>query len=182
MGSIRVSAPAPAFDGERRVPQGQEPVRMEARVAQAAGEALDVAVPDRLPRLDEVQGDVLAMGQPNYPRPLRDAARNGVPHRGVGPRPAIPDRPGGLRLCASESAVAAHRLDGVAEHDAVYVGVLFDGLRRANCRFGARATATANRSAPRTGCGGHPFSRIKRRVRDECPHPIATLLRAGLLH
>jgi hypothetical protein len=35
---------------------------MEARVAQAAGEALDVAVLDRLPRLDDVQGDLLAMG------------------------------------------------------------------------------------------------------------------------
>lgn len=48
----------------------------------------------------------------------------------------------------------------IAQNDssnaAVHPGVVPDGLRRA----AAEATPPANRAAPRTGCGGYPFSRM----------------------
>jgi hypothetical protein len=66
---------APALDDLARVRQAEEPVFVQALVAEAAVEALDVGILVRLARVNEVQSDALRVrpgieGSPDELRPI----------------------------------------------------------------------------------------------------------------
>lgn len=78
MGPDGIVVHAPGLDDLARVRQAEEPVLVQALVAESAVETLDVGILIRLARVDEVQPDAAAVGPMNS-GPLSVINTAGVP-------------------------------------------------------------------------------------------------------